>query len=190
VPSSEAAETVHCLRIDIERIDPPVWRRVVVPSTMTLARLHKVIQEVFGWWDYHLHEFEIDGRRYGIDDGEDWDPPLDERRTKLRDVAPQRKPFAYLYDFGDNWRHRINVEEVEPLDDGLTYPRCVGGQRARPPEDVGGVGGYAEFLAVIADPRHEEHDHLLAWAGGSFDPEACDLVDINARLTPARRSRR
>lgn len=187
---SAAPTTVHQLRITIEGIDPPVWRRVLVPSSMTLARLHKVIQELFDWWDYHLHEFEIDGRRYGIDDGEDWDePPLDERKAKLDKLAPAGTSFVYLYDFGDNWQHRIDVEDVAPLDTAASYPRCTDGARARPPEDVGGVGGYEELLEVLADPRHDDHDHFSSWAGAGFDPEACDLLDINARLTPAKRPR-
>lgn len=190
MPRSAAPKTVHQLRIVIDGIDPPVWRRVLVPSSITLAGLHQVIQELFDWWDHHLHEFEIDGRRYGIDDGEDWgDPPLDERRAKLDKVGPKGTSFMYRYDLGDNWEHRIEVEDVVPLDPAATYPRCIAGGRSRPPEDVGGVGGYEEFLEAIADPRHDDHDHFLGWAGGSFDPEAFDVVDINARLTPVRWSR-
>ena len=181
--------TAHQLQITIEGIEPLVWRRVLVPSTMTLARLHKVIQELFGWWDYHLHEFEIDGRRYGTDDGEDWEPPLDERRAKLAAVTAKGTSLLYVYDFGDNWRHRIEVEDIVALDPTATYPRCIGGERSRPPEDVGGVGGYADFLDAISDPHHAEHDQCLLWVGGSYDPAACDLLDINARLTPARRPR-
>jgi len=114
--TSAAPKSVHQLKITIDGIDPPVWRRVLVPSSMTRARLHKVIQELFDWWDYHLHEYEIGGRRYGIDDGEDWDgPPLDERRAKLDKVAPTGTSFVYQYDFGDNWQHCIHVEDVLEL---------------------------------------------------------------------------
>lgn len=182
------AKTVHQLKITIARIRPPIWRRVLVPSGITLARLHRVIQEVFGWWDYHLHEFEIDGIAYGMDDGEGWgEPPRDERRAKLEEVAPGSGRFVYRYDFGDDWEHRIEVEDVVPAEARGTYPRCIAGRRARPPEDVGGTWGYEEFLRVIADPEDDEHEAMLQWAGGSFDPEACDLVEINASLTPLRR---
>lgn len=155
---------------------------------MTLARLHQVFQEVFGWWDYHLHEFEIGGVRYGTDDGEGWgDPPVDEHRSKLGKVAPQGSRFTYLYDFGDGWEHRIEVEDIVPLEPETEYPRCLAGRRARPPEDVGGTWGYAAFLEAIADRRHKEHEEMLEWVGGSFDPESCDLSDINASLTPIPR---
>jgi hypothetical protein len=180
--------TVHQLKISIAEIRPPIWRRVLVPSRITLAQLHRVIQEAFGWWDCHLHEFEIDGVEYGIDDGEGWgEPPVDERRTKLDAVASEGARFAYTYDFGDDWIHRIEVEDVVPLDPRGAYPRCTAGRRCAPPEDVGGPWGYSGFLEALADPNHDEHDAMLEWAGGSFDPERCDLAEINARFTPIRR---
>jgi hypothetical protein len=182
------ARTVHQLKITIDGIKPPVWRRALVPSTITLARLHQVIQEVFGWWDYHLHEFEVDGDRFGIDDGEGWgDPPRDERRARLGSLVAKGGRFRYTYDFGDNWEHRIEVEDVVPAETGRTYPRCTAGRRSRPPEDVGGTWGYVEFLTAIADLNHPEHDSFLEWSGGDFDPEHCDLVEINDSLTPIRR---
>lgn len=159
-----------------------------MPSSITLARLHQVIQEVFGWCDCHLHEFQIDGVRFGIDDGEGWgDPPVDEGRTKLSNVAAKGSRLLYVYDFGDNWEHRIEVEDIVPLEPKTTYPRCIAGRRARPPEDVGGTWGYAEFLEAVADSSRKEHEEMLEWAGGSFDPEFCDLADINESLTPIRR---
>jgi hypothetical protein len=180
-----AARTAHRLKVTIDGIRPPVWRRVLVPSSITLGRLHQVIQEAFGWWDYHLHEFEIDGVRYGTDDDEGWgEPPRDEHRAKLGKVAAKGARFIYLYDFGDGWEHRIEVEDVVPLEPGTTYPRCVTGRRARPPEDVGGTWGYAEFLEAIADPRHKQHDEMLEWVGGSFDAELFDLAETNASFTP------
>ena len=115
------------------------------------------------------------------------DPPVDERRTKLDWVASNGDRFSYTYDFGDDWEHRIEVEGVVPIDPDGAYPRCVAGRRSAPPEDVGGPWSYAGFLEAIADPNHDEHDGMLEWAGGTFDPERCDLVEINARLTPIRR---
>jgi hypothetical protein len=183
-----APRTIYQLKITIDGIKPPVWRRVLVPATVTLAQLHQIIQEAFGWWDYHLHEFTIDGVRYGTDDGEDWgDPPQDERRSRLGNLAAKGGRIRYTYDFGDNWEHTITVDDVLPAEQGTTYPRCIAGKRSRPPEDVGGTWGYAEFLTAIADPDHPEHEQLIEWSGGDFDPEHCDLVDINASLTPIRR---
>jgi hypothetical protein len=181
--------TAHQLKITIDDIRPPIWRRVLVPSRMTLAQVHRVIQEAFGWWNSHLHAFEIDGVAYGIDDGEGWgEPPVDERRTTLDTVASSGDRFRYTYDFGDDWVHRIEVEDVVRLDPSGAYPRCGAGRRSGPPEDVGGPWGYARFLEAVADPNHHEHEQQLEWAGGSFDPERCDLAEINAGLTPIRRS--
>lgn len=166
--------TVHQLKVTIVGTKPPVWRRVVVPSRTSLAELHDVVQAVFGWWDYHLHEFEIGGARYGTDDGEGWDPPRDERRARLDKLAPVGSSFTYTYDFGDNWCHKVTVEKVSPADPAVTYPACTGGRRACPPEDCGGVWGYARLLAVLADPADEEHASMLEWVGGPFDPDEFD----------------
>ena len=166
--------SVHQLKVTIVGIKPSVWRRVVVPSGITLAELHKVVQAAFGWWDYHLHEFEIGGVRYGIVDGEDWDPPKDERRARLDKPAPAGSSFTYTYDFGDDWRHKVTVEKVALADRSVKYPACIGGRRARPPEDCGGVWGYQNLLAVLADPHDEEHASVREWVGGSFDPDAFD----------------
>jgi len=166
--------TVHQLKVTIAGTKPPVWRRVVVSSQSTLAKLHVVVQAAFGWWGYHLHEFDISGVRYGTDDGEDWDPPKDERRGRLEKLAPAGSSFTYIYDFGDDWRHKITVEKVTPADPSVTYPVCSGGRRARPPEDCGGVGGFEDMLAVLADPADGEHASMVEWVGGAFDPQAFD----------------
>lgn len=174
--------SVHQLKVTIVGIKPPVWRRVVVPSRSTLAALHDVVQAAFGWWGYHLHEFEIDGVRYGSDDGEDWDPPEDERRARLDKLTPVGSSFTYTYDFGDNWRHKITVEKVTPADPSMAYPICSAGRRARPPEDCGGVPGYENVLAVLADPADEEHASIREWVGGGFDPEAFDPSEFAGNL--------
>ncbi len=177
---------VYQLKVTIKQISPPVWRRVVVPEDITLAGLHDVLQAALGWWNCHLHEFEIDGTRYGTDDGEDWDAPKDERKAKLRTVAREGSSFSYVYDFGDYWQHRVVVEKVLPAAAGVTVPACTGGRRACPPEDCGGPWGYKDFLETIADPDHEEHESMLEWAGGSFDPAAFDAGDFDQRLSLGR----
>lgn len=157
---------------------------------MTLAELHRVLQVAMGWDDYHLHEFEIAGVRYGTDDGEGWGPaPKDERRTRLDRVARKGTRFTYEYDFGDGWEHDVEVEDVLDAEAGEAYPACTAGERACPPEDCGGVWGYGELLAAIADPDHDEHEALLEWVGGAFDPEHLDLAGVNRVLahTPAPR---
>ncbi len=175
-------KSVYQLKATILDIKPPVWRRLVVRDDSTLAELHDVLQAAFGWWDYHLHEFEIGGVRYGVDDGEDWNPPKDERRAKLRTLVQEGSTFLYVYDFGDYWRHRIVVEKVLAAEAGRRYPACTGGRRACPPEDCGGPWGYQEFLAAIVDPDHEEHDSMLEWVAGSFDPDAVEAGEFRLRL--------
>jgi hypothetical protein len=179
--------TVHRLRITIDGTDPPVWRTVLVPSSIRLDRLHDVIQESFGWWDAHLHEFEIGGRRYGMESDDDWDvPALDERAGRLDRVARAQRTFVYTYDFGDGWTHRIDVDDVLPAEPGARYPRCVDGERAGPPEDVGGVSGYEELVRILADPNDPQHDEMRTWAGEDFDPQAFDVDEADARVMRTR----
>jgi hypothetical protein len=169
------ARRVFQLKATIVGTKPPVWRRLLVEETASLQDLHHILQGAFGWYDCHLHEFEIDGVRYGTDDGEGWDPPpKDDQRVRLGAVAKQGTTIKYTYDFGDNWVHRLVVEKVGPAQPATTYPSCIGGRRACPPEDCGGVWGYEAFLAAIADPDHPEHESRLEWVGGEFDPEAFD----------------
>jgi hypothetical protein len=181
--SPSAATNVHVLKVTLRGIKPPVWRRVELASSATLADLHAVIQAALGWWDYHLHEFEIAGVRYGVDDGEGWgEPPKKETGARLAKVAPAGARFSYTYDFGDNWEHTVEVEKIVPAEPGRTYPAVVGGRRACPPEDCGGTWGYANFLDAISDPAHDEHESMLEWVGHPFDPEAFDPAEFAQRL--------
>ena len=137
-----------------------------------------------GWTNSHLHQFEIDGERYGdpqlLDDGfEDFDC-VDSTVTKISEIIPKdgkRFRFLYEYDFGDGWEHEIMFEGCLKAEKGSRYPLCVEGERNCPPEDVGGVWGYVEFLAAIANPNHEWHDEYVEWAG-HFDPEEFDAGEI------------
>ena len=107
---------------------------------------------------------------------------IDERRKKLVKLLGQKKRFEYLYDFGDSWWHRIRVEAMRPLSTSKVHAVCIGGEMACPPEDVGGLGGYVEFLEAVMDPQHEEHDSMIEWCGGHFDPAAFNLIEVNHRL--------
>jgi len=173
------------LRVELRHLKPAIWRRLLVPDTITLARLHRVLQIAMGWTDSHLHEFDIGGARYGIPDP-DWpdSPPVtpEGRVTLVRAIAPGVKQFGYLYDFGDNWEHTVRVEAVLDNELGAPAPICTDGANCCPPEDVGGVSGYLEFLQAIKDPMHEEHEDMLRWAGRHFDPAAIDIDAVNARL--------
>ena len=167
------------LKITLRGVRPPVWRRLVVPASMTLAQLHSVFQTAMGWTDSHLHSFEVGGVLYG--DVEEFDGPVgNETRTRLSSVIGSASKFRYEYDFGDGWEHDVVVEQV--LSTSVITPSCVAGRRACPPEDCGGPGGYAYLLDVLADSDHEEHAHLAEWVGGSFDPEAFDVAETSDLL--------
>jgi hypothetical protein len=162
-----------------------VWRRILVPETITLAKLHGVLIGAMGWLGGHLHEYEIARQRYGIPDDE-WptgEPLADERRVRLKPLLESGiRRFTYLYDFGDQWEHMVKVEDVVPPKAGSPPIVCVAGENACPPEDVGGPPGYFEFLAAVKSPAHEDHTAMLQWIGGAFDPTAFNIADTNERL--------
>ncbi|MCX5970444.1 MAG: plasmid pRiA4b ORF-3 family protein [Coprothermobacterota bacterium] len=183
----DSAILIVQLKIALLESKPSIWRRVMVSGQFSLYKLHKVIQAAMGWTDAHLHQFNIDGLSYSIPSSEDWQPVIDERRHKVIQIASREKrKFVYEYDFGDGWIHNITVEKITPPEAGVKYPVCIGGKRACPPEDVGGVWGYSEFLAAIGDPSHEEHDSYLTWIGGEFDPEEFVLEETNRVLQRVR----
>jgi hypothetical protein len=184
---SASPSSIYQLKITLKGIRPPIWRRVQIPSNITLGQLHWIIQSAMGWTNSHLHSFTIDEVEYGMVIPElGFDDEIevhDENRANLDRLIPGEKfKFPYLYDFGDSWEHEILVEKVLPIDSTKNYPTCLKAQRACPPEDCGGTWGYAEFCEIIQTPDHEDHESMLEWIGGSYDPEAADLHEINLRL--------
>ncbi len=180
-----APNAVYQLKITLDDSKPPIWRRILVPEDVALSTLHEIIQRVMGWRNDHLHMFRIAGQIYG-DPEEDETGMLgtiDETRYRINRFGLREKSkFSYEYDFGDGWEHTILVEKITSADPSAHYPVCVAGKRACPPEDVGGIWGYADFLEAIADSNHAEHDEMLDWVGGDFDPEEFNLDDVNASL--------
>ena len=178
------AAPIYQLKVTLAEVGPPVWRRIRVRGDLSLERLHAVVQRVMGWHDSHLHEWTLEGRRYGQPEPDEPEYEVDdERKVTLREAAPAaRSRFEYLYDLGDSWTHEVVIEKIEPPDPKFRSAECLGGERACPQEDCGGPPGYEEFLAAIRDPRHPEHKDQLAWAGGKFDPEAFDVAAVNRRL--------
>lgn len=172
-------DILYQFKITLLESNPPVWRRIQVQDC-TLDKLHEHIQTAMGWTNSHLHQFDINGQRYGdpelLDDGFEDFECVDSTTTMVSDILPKtRKRFAfqYEYDFGDGWQHEVLYEGNPPLEKGKKYPLCVEGERACPPEDVGGVWGYAEYLEALADPQHEAHEEYLEWSG-PFDPDKFD----------------
>ncbi|WNK20167.1 plasmid pRiA4b ORF-3 family protein [Halomonas piscis] len=177
------------LRIELLHTDPLVWRRVVVPEQINLHRLHELIQDVMGWADCHLYEFECNGRFYGEPD--EWsDRPIAlSRNAKLKAVAARAKDnaFHYLYDFGDGWEHRIVIEETA-LEKSDPCPRFIDGAMACPPEDIGGTIGYEALKAAVAGESDEHGREILEVLDGQFDPEALDEAEIADMLVPFQAS--
>ena len=190
-PRKRSPELVYQLHVSLEELRPLIWRRLWVPDTLTLVKLDRVIQTAMGWTNSHMHEFEIDGARYTMlpDEYDDIDPPgLPERGWKIGDLLLDHvERFTHLYDFGDGWKHEVVIEaRLEPDEEHNTWPLCLAGANACPPEDVGGAGGYMEFLHAMRDPRHEEHRAMWRWAGGPFDPRGFDVNAVNRALARLR----
>lgn len=174
------ADTICQFKITLQESHPPIWRRIQVQDC-SLDKLHEHIQTAMGWTNGHLHHFKLGDQLYG-------DPELmqenfeeleykDSTTTKISDILPKtgkRFRSQYEYDFGDSWYHEILFEGIVRAEPKVKYPHCLEGARACPPEDCGGIWGYADFVEAIQNPNHEQHEELMEWVGGRFDPEAFD----------------
>jgi len=183
----EQPQGIYQIKVTLLGTDPPIWRRLLVPADLTLEQLHDVLQLAMGWENCHLHEFRIGRQRFGKPD------PMErtfggpraasERTARLFSVLGRAGAKAeYTYDFGDSWEHQIVVEKCLAREPGRVYPACLAGERQGPPEDCSGIPGFYNLLEAISDPEHEEHQDLLDWVGGSFDPESFSADAVNQRL--------
>ena len=172
------------LKITLAKIRPPIWRRVEVPDC-SLAILNGIIQVAMGWQGGHLWAFEVAGQQYGDDPFAEMEMKSAMSEKLSRIVANCRK-FGYTYDFGDNWEHVIEVEKTLEPAPKVKYPQCVAGERACPPDDCGGPWSYADFVEAIQNPDHQEHEDLLEWVGGDFDPERFDMEAVNREFRMVR----
>ena len=169
------------LHVELAHVQATVWRRVIVPADAPLDVLHDILQAAFGWTNSHLHDFRVGDARFGMADLEDELLVVDERAAPLGAITRAGAKFIYRYDYGDNWEHVVHVESVSE-DVEPTAVTCMGGARARPPEDCGGPRGYASLLSVLRDPADPEHADMRRWVGKKFDPERFDLVAVNKKL--------
>ena len=168
------------LKVTLLGIRPLVWRRIKVRSDITLEDLHGVLQVAMGWTDSHMHAFRPAAGRANVRAAQAPVERRQERRTRLDELLRKAKDrVVYEYDFGDSWEHEVVLERVVDHPPGARYPWVLRGARACPPEDVGGVGGYARFLHVMGASRHPEHEEMMEWHGGPFDPEAFDAQALN-----------
>ena len=190
------------LRIELNKVTPLVWRRILVSSHWTLASLHHYLQWVMGWADTHAHDFRVGAGVVApgwwieeVAQGADTRQWRDERRVSVAALVAElgdHGEFEYRYDMGDGWSHRIVIESLPPSPAflQLPLPLCLAGENACPPEDVGGPWGYADFLSILADPKHREHADRVRWIGGVFDPAGFDLNRINRDFKGAKTRRR
>lgn len=184
MPTKSRSATVLELRIVIKHIAPPIWRLVLVRPTTTLDQLHSVIQETFGWQDYHLYSFIHSGRTFGRP-GSELNFEDSTRMTLQRLGLTAGDTLTYMYDFGDDWHHEVSIVSTRRADPEAFYPRCIDGARAGPPEDCGGPPGYDDLLSVLADSTHERFAELRTWVGPHFRPETFDLRATNRILEHA-----
>jgi len=176
---------IYQIKVTLQHIRPPIWRRILVAGETTLANLHHILQTVMGWEDSHLHQFTIREEYYSAlseylsDNGDVYDAA---DFTLAQVVSGEKDKFIYEYDFGDGWRHTILIEKIISSEPKKSYPLCIKGKRACPPEDIGGAWGYEQFTEAMIDPNNSRHDELKDWHGGEFDPKLFDLEAINSKL--------
>lgn len=182
-PRPKAPDFVAQFCIELLGIDPPVWRRIQVPSDYTFWDLHVAIQDAMGWFDRHLHAYRIAGHHQVIGVPDDYRVGHSETapgwEVSIDTIFSEDRPLAlYEYDFGDSWVHKVRFEAHLPAEKGVKFPRCLDGVRRCPPEDCGGPIGYEEFLRIIGDETDAEHADMVEWTGGTFDPEDFDPAAV------------
>jgi len=184
MPKHSAPRPPLVVHIELAGIEPAIWRRLMVPASITLPQLHEALQAVLGWHDLHLHEFRLPGRTYGVPDPDGASDPrlIDEAGLSLVGLLESGITLSYVYDLGDHWEHHISLEAQRPAKEPPTLPFCLAGANAGPPEDTGGPGAYVAFIEAMANPAHPEHEAMLEWYGQLFDPTAWDIERVNRRL--------
>jgi hypothetical protein len=186
-PSSDKA-SIYQLRIQLQDVEPPIWRCILVPSDIELEDLNKVIQTSMGWTNSHLHEFSNGKNAYVPsweleDDLSDPGYSIAYEGLCLHQFLKKKNDLLrYEYDYGDSWEHLVVLEDIQPHRDGIILPVCIDGARHCPPEDCGGAFAYMNMLNVLKKPKHPEYKHIKSWLGGPFDAEAFDLYEVNDLL--------
>ena len=171
-------DEVYTLHVSLPGTTPLVWRRIMVPGLFTLEKLNPVIQLTMGWQMKHLYDFHVGSDRFAEPDDFD-ETPVKGLAATITAAVRDAKTFSYNYDFGDDWRHTITVEKISAREKNMSYPICVGGENACPPEDCGGFPGFEELKEKVADKKHPEHAEIMMWLGGYYDPRSFDANRIN-----------
>lgn len=187
MPKKNLPEKIYQLHISLKYIKPEIWRRFLVTDEVTFEKLHKIIQIVMGWEDYHLHEFSVGSRKFGMPD-EEWDfyEAENEKKVRLNELnMAENQKFGYLYDFGDSWEHEIKIEKLISIESGVKYPKCLAGERACPPEDCGAFPGYDQMFELHRlppDELDEDDAERIQWLGEDHDFEYFSVDEVNAIL--------
>lgn len=180
----KAPEKVYLLRLDVAGTTPRIWRRLLVRESMWLYALHDTLQVLFDWFDYQTHVFNIDDLRLGNPVKHTDLIVEDDRDIALSDLdLENRGRLTYDYHFGPGWRVDIKIEKTVPLQKKQTYPQCLAGERAGPPEDCGGLEAFHDMLDCLKDPKTDLAREWLSWLGPDYDPARCDPAKINQALT-------
>jgi hypothetical protein len=179
-------QSIFQLTITLNDVSPPVWRRLLVPGSIKLAKLHDIFQSTMGWTNSHLHSFSIGKLSYGMHADDYPEDEIDEKTVTVLRALADVKEFTYEYDFGDSWDHTVVVEAMTTAPMGLKFAVCLDGAGACPPEGCGGSWGYAHLLEALADTAHPEHEELSEWVEGPVDPASFDLGRVNAELQRLR----
>jgi hypothetical protein len=182
-PLKKPLEKVFSLRVSVVGCQPRIWRRLLVRESMWLSRLHDTMQVLFDWFDYQTHAFNLEELHFGNPTKRDDLSVEDDRDVSLADLdLEHRAQFTYDYHFGEGWQVEIKVEKSMVIEKGTTYPVCLAGERAGPPEDCGGLEAFHDMLACIKEPNTDLGREWLEWLGPDYQPDACDLVKINKAL--------
>ncbi len=171
----------YLLKITLLDVKPEIWREFVVPSDITLDRLHDVIQIIMGWHDFHIHEFKIGKNRFSeFIDMEEQKDILFSPEFRLNEFLKRKgSKFIYLYDFGDLWEHSVVVKDSNYKRESDLEVYCVDGQRACPPEDIGGISGYNRLVETINNPASEDFESIMGLIENGYDSEAYDVKIVN-----------
>jgi len=184
ISAADSFNQICTIRIQLLDTDPPIWREVEVPTSITLKALHDIVQITMGWLDYHLWEFTIGKQTYGLPMDEDWGstPRIQAIKVRLRDVqTPRKTTIDYMDDFGDSWARRLTVTGIRQGKPGMSYPRYVGGEWNAPPEGCGGIPGYYNMLDALADAERPDHAEVAEYLE-DWDPKEIDELPIGLAL--------
>lgn len=190
--AADSLNEIATLHIELLDTDPPIWRQVEVPTSITLRVLHDVVQATMGWYNQHLWELRQGKQRYGQPipgDNLGASPTIKADKVRLREILKPRKTvLEYTYDFGDSWEHRLTLTNIRPGDPEIEYPRYIAGEHAAPPEDCGGLPGFYSALEALGDPNHPDHAEIVDWLDG-YDPDTIDELVLKIALSRIARRR-